>query len=161
MKIDNIKEFLPEKPVEGKRGYYPAITDDDYRALPLPMKCATWDASVKYVIFDTFFADYGFSANVEVHAEYAFKALFKLSVHDTQLYSVVAVRLKSGRSVAAKWEQDTQTGAFRIVTLSGKVLGTQGGFRGHIPANCGKDKDGKWALYPKSEENGQIVRVAF
>lgn len=155
------KDFLPGKPIEGKRGFYPAITDEEYRGLPLPMKCATWDASVKYVIFDTFFADYGFSANVEVHADNAFKALFKLSGKDTQLYSVVAVRLKNGERVAAKWLQDTETGAFRIVTLSGRVLGTQGGFRGHVPENCKKDKDGKWALYTQVSEGGKITRVAF
>lgn len=49
--------FLPEAGdvrFEGKRGFYPAMTAEEYRALPLPMKCATWDARVQYVIFDSF-----------------------------------------------------------------------------------------------------------
>lgn len=71
--------FLPEAGdarFEGKRGFYPAMTAEEYRALPLPMKCATWDARVQYVIFDSFFGDYGISGKVEVHAENAFKAAF-------------------------------------------------------------------------------------
>ena len=52
--------FLPEAGdarFEGKRGFYPAMTAEEYRALPLPMKCATWDARVQYVIFDSYFRD--------------------------------------------------------------------------------------------------------
>ena len=44
--------FLPEAGdarFEGKRGFYPAMTAEEYRALPLPMKCATWDARVQYM----------------------------------------------------------------------------------------------------------------
>lgn len=40
--------FLPEAGdvrFEGKRGFYPAMTAEEYRALPLPMKCAPWDAA--------------------------------------------------------------------------------------------------------------------
>lgn len=155
------KDFLPKEAIEGKRGFYPAMTAEEYRALPLPMKCATWDASVKYVIFDTFFSDYGFSGSVEVHAENAFKALFRYSNSDTQLYSVCAVRLSDGKRVAAKWYQDSISGAFEITTITGKVLGTQGGFRGHIPANCGKNANGEWALYPKERAEGKIIRTAL
>lgn len=74
--------FLPEAGdarFEGKRGFYPAMTAEEYRALPLPMKCATWDARVQYVIFDSYFRDYELSGKVEVHAENAFKALFRHS----------------------------------------------------------------------------------
>lgn len=38
--------FLPEAGdarFEGKRGFYPAMTAEEYRALPLPMKCAARD----------------------------------------------------------------------------------------------------------------------
>lgn len=100
--------FLPEAGdarFEGKRGFYPAMTAEEYRALPLPMKCATWDARVQYVIFDSYFRDYELSGKVEVHAENAFKALFRHSETDTQLYSVCAVRLFDGTRVAAKWVQ--------------------------------------------------------
>ena len=100
--------FLPEAGdarFEGKRGFYPAMTAEEYRALPLPMKCATWDARVQYVIFDSYFRDYELSGKVEVHAENAFKALFRHSETDTQLYSVCAVRLFDGTRIAAKWVQ--------------------------------------------------------
>ena len=96
--------FLPEAGdarFEGKRGFYPAMTAEEYRALPLPMKCATWDARVQHVIFDSYFRDYELSGKVEVHAENAFKALFRHSETDTQLYSVCAVRLFDGTRVAA------------------------------------------------------------
>ncbi len=110
--------FLPEAGdarFEGKRGFYPAMTAEEYRALPLPMKCATWDARVQYVIFDSYFRDYELSGKVEAsYAENAFKALFRHSETDTQLYSVCAVRLFDGTRVAAKWVQDSVSGAFRI-----------------------------------------------
>lgn len=70
------KEFLPEKPINGKIGFYPAMTMEEWKSLPLPMKCATWSASVKYVIFDTFFSEYGFSGKVEVHAEKCVQGAF-------------------------------------------------------------------------------------
>lgn len=95
--------------------------------------------------------------------ENAFKALFRHSETDTQLYSVCAVRLFDGTRVAAKWVQDSVSGAFRIVTTSGNVLGTQGGFRGHIPENCKKRDDGTWGLFPldRTADRKQIIRVAF
>lgn len=156
------KDFLPEMAIQGKRGFYPSMTAEEYRALPLPMKCGTWDASVQYVIFDTFFADYGLSGNVEVHAENAFKALFRHSGTDTQLYSVCAVRLRDGKRIAAKWLQDSVSGAFQIVTLSGKVLGTQGGFGGHVPENCKRNANGDWGLFPRERtDDGKIIRTGF
>ena len=68
-----------------------------------------------------------------------------------------------GTRVAAKWVQDSVSGAFRIVTTSGNVLGTQGGFRGHIPENCKKRDDGTWGLFPldRTADRKQIIRVAF
>lgn len=160
------KGLLPEngdKRFDGKRGFYPAMTAEEYRALPLPMKCATWNARVQYVIFDSFFSDYGFSGKVEVHAENAFKALFRHAEDDTQLYSVCAVRLFDGKRIAAKWIQDSISGAFQIVTLSGDVLGTQGGFRGHIPENCKKCADGTWGIFPvdRTADRKTIVRTSL
>lgn len=141
--------FLPEAGdarFEGKRGFYPAMTAEEYRALPLPMKCATLDARVQYVIFDSYFRDYELSGKVEVHAENAFKALFRHSETDTQLYSVCAVRLFDGTRVAAKWVQDSVSGAFRIVTTSGNVLGTQGGFRDISPKTARSGTTGRGAF---------------
>ena len=83
------KDFLPETPIKGRIGYYPSMTAEEYRALPLPMRCATWDADIEAVIFETFFSDYGTRARVAVHPEQAFKCLFRHSETDTQLYSVI------------------------------------------------------------------------
>lgn len=161
MKI-SYKEFLPEVTIEGKRGFYPAMTREEWDAIPLPMKCATWDASVKSVIFDTFFSDYGVKGKVEVYTAEAFKALFRYSESDTQLYSICAVRLRDGKEIAAKWIQDTTSGAFRIITpISQKTLGTQGGFRGHVPANCKKREDGTWGLYPVDNSEDTSVYATF
>ena len=158
--------FLPEAGDErftGKRGFYPAMTAEEYNALPLPMKCATWDARVQSVIFQSYFGDYGIHVNVEVHAENAFKALFRYSEIDALLYSVSAVRLVDGTRVAAKWIQDCASGAFQILTTSGKVLGTQGGFRGHIPEICKRKDDGTWGLYLEARTEGapKIARLAY
>ena len=158
--------FLPEagdKRFDGKRGFYPAMTAEEYDALPLPMKCATWDARVQSVIFQSYFKDYEIPVNVEVHAENAFKALFRYSEIDALLYSVSAVRLVDGTRVAAKWIQDCASGAFQILTTSGKVLGTQGGFRGHIPEICKRKGDGTWGLYLNERTEGapKIARLAY
>ena len=85
--------FLPEAGdarFEGKRGFYPAMTAEEYRALPLPMKCATWDARVQYVIFDSFFRDYGISGKVEVHAETRSRR-FSATAKPTRSYTAFAL----------------------------------------------------------------------
>lgn len=140
------KDFMPETPIERRIGYYPAMTAEEYRALPLPMRCATWDADIEAVIFETFFSDYGTRARVAVHPESAFKCLFRHSDTDTQLYTVCAVRIRGGKEIYAHWLQDTTTGAFEIVNGSGRAVGKMGGFRGHVPACCKKDDNGKWSL---------------
>ncbi len=152
------KDFLPETPIKGRIGYYPSMTAEEYRALPLPMRCATWDADIEAVIFETFFSDYGTRARVVVHPEQAFKCLFRHSETDTQLYSVIGVQ-KAGKMYYAKWLQDTTTGAFAIVNGYGNAYGKQGGYRGHVPANCKKNEEGKWTLViPTSENPGTVVR---
>lgn len=156
------KDFLPETPIKGKVGFYPAMTREEYSALPLPMRCATWDENIEAVIFDTYFTDYGASARVAVHPEYAFKCLFRHSETDTQLYSVCAVRTRDGKEFFAKWYQDTTSGAFEIVNGSGRAVGTQGGFKGHIPACCYKDKSGEWKLsFGASSKPGTIARTSL
>lgn len=157
---EKYKDFLPETPMPGKRGFYPAMTKEEYRALPLPMRCATWDANIEEVIFDVFFADYGAPARVAVHPEYAFKCLFRHSETDTQLYSVCAVRTKDGKKRFAEWNQDTTSGAFAITDGSGHIVGKMGGFRAHVPANCHKTKSGEWVLDCSTPGNNETVTRA-
>lgn len=157
------KDFLPEVQIEGRRGFYPVHSPEEWSGLPLPMKCATWEAGVKKVIFDTFLSNYGISARIEVHAEDAFKALFTSCAEGPLLYSICAVRMNDGRECAAKWTQDTETGAYGIFNLSGRLLGRQGGYRGHVPANCYKDETGAWKLdcSHTNDENGTVTRCAL
>lgn len=142
---DNIQEFLPEKPREGRRGFYPC-TEKEWHDLPLPMRCSTWDHRVKAVVFNTWLDNYKMSVKVHVHPQHVFKALFCLSQGGTLLSDVVAVEWEGGGCTFAKWLQDTRTGCFGIYTIAGNQLGQQGGHRGHVPENCYKNEAGEWRL---------------
>ena len=143
--------FLPEQQKEGYLGYYPT-TKEEFRELPLPMRCATaYPCSGEYitgVIFEARFEDYGIQGQVEIHPANVFKALFCKHGEGILLYSVCAVRWASGETSFAKWWQDVRTGAFQISTITGTPLLRQGGFHGHIPANCKYNEElGKWELH--------------
>jgi len=154
-----VNEFLPAIPKEGYRGFYP-VTEDEWHKLPLPMRCSTWDSRVAGVIFDVWFDNYKIKGYAELHPQNVFKALYMksncLNDHSVLLYSVVYVRWHDGSKSFAKWYQDTETGAFTITTISNDTLGTQGGFRGHVPANCRKE-DGKWGLHSNSVEPNKVT----
>ncbi len=147
-----LSEFLPEKPIAGHTGFYPCANKEAWRDdLPLPMRCSTWfheegRARVKAVVFDVWFDNYGIKANVHVHPQEAFKALFCLNDGGTPLYSVVAVILEDGSQWPAKWWQDSNTGSFAIGKLNGGYFGCQGGFLKHLPENCYKNEAGEWRL---------------
>lgn len=144
---DGYKPFLPEVPTQGKIGYYPCSTVDEWNSLPLPLRCATWyDGSVEAVIFDTWFDNYKIKATIEIHPQNAFKALFTLSNGGTQLYSICGVRLRDGTRRAAKWFQDTTSGTFSITESGGHVYGEQGGYRQHFPAIIEVKDDGTYNL---------------
>jgi len=142
---ENIREFLPEQQKEGYRGFYPC-TEKEWSDLPLPMRCSTWNPKVKAVIFEVWFDNYKISADVHVHPQNVFKALFCSSEGKTQLYTVKAVEWEGGGWTFAKWMQDTTTGAFAIYTISGNLVGRQGGYGGFVPENCYKNDADEWRL---------------
>lgn len=151
------KSFMPETPIEGRRGFYPC-TEEEWRTLPLPLRCATWFRNdIEAVIFDTWLDNYRIRANVEVHPEHAFKALFSQSNGGTQLYSVVGVRTDDGKRLGAKWLQDTASGAFAIIS-GGNFIAMQGGYKAHMPEICQEKNGGGWELVPPSKEAVNISR---
>lgn len=151
-----ISEFLPKNPIEGRRGFYP-VSKNEWRNLPLPLRCSTWDPRVAAVVFETFLPNYGFSVKIDVHPQNVFKALFILSQGDTLLYSVIGVRWHDGTVSFAKWWQDKITGCFRITSINGDVYGTQGGFQGYVPENCYLDET-TWCLNTCAKlDNGFIA----
>lgn len=132
---------------------------DKWRALPLPLKCATWDASILSVIFNARFDNYGFNARVEVHPEYVIKALFMNRGSGTMLYTVCGLRMENGREYGANWRQDVETGAYCIFTSEGHRAGTQGGYLGHVPANCIQKDTGEWVLSStQGKGDGTVTR---
>lgn len=152
---EGYKPFLPEIPIQGHVGYYPCKTVADWKALPLPLRCATWYAgNIDSVIFDTWFDNYRIKATVEVHPQHVFKALFTLSNGGTQLYSVCGIRFKDGTQTFAKWYQDTTSGAFAITGAGGHVYGKQGGYQQHFPANVEVNEDGTYSLNLGKAEPG-------
>lgn len=139
------KPFMPETTIEGRRGFYPC-RKDEWRNLPLPLRCATWYRSdIESVIFDVWLNNCDIRANVEVHPKHVFKALFTLPHGGANLHSVVGVRLMNGKRLCAKWLQDTTSGAFAIFCNGGGLIAKQGGYQCHMPENC-IEKDGEWQL---------------
>ena len=142
------QKLLPNPPLDGHIGFYPC-KPDEWQTLPLPLRCSTaYPINKKFVsavVFDVWFENYKFQAAVEVHPANAFKALFCLADGGTQLYSVSGVRWNDGSHSGAKWWQDNQTGAYRIAVGGGRTALEQGGYQGHIPANCEYDEaEQKW-----------------
>ena len=145
-----VQTLVPNPPLDGHIGFYPC-NPGEWKALPLPLRCATsYPVNKKHiaaVVFDTWFDNYKFRATVEVHPENVFKALFCFSETGTQLYSVVGVKWDNGSYSAAQWHQDKQTGAYSIIVGRGVNALKQGGFQWHIPANCEYDEaEQKWEM---------------
>jgi len=157
---ENLREFLPEQPKEGYRGFYPCI-EKEWTDLPLPMRCSTWDPKVKAVIFDAWFDNYKIRANVHVHPQHVFKAMFCLSQDNVQLYSITAVEWEGGGQTFAKWLQDTVTGCCAVYTIAGGLLARQGGYQGHVPENCYKDESGDWKLNSCYDRSKGICQAAL
>lgn len=156
----SIQEFLPEQPKEGYRGFYPC-TEEEWHKLPLPMRCSTWDPKVKAVVFKAWFDNCKMMADVHVHPQNVFKALFCKSQGGTKLYTVKAVEWESGGRTFAKWMQDTTTGAYAIYTISGELIGRQGGYGGFAPENCYKNDAGKWQLDSCYDRSNGICQAAL
>lgn len=158
-------DMLPPKPIDGKRGYYPVCTKEEWDELPEIYKVMEWIpvkdplngnkmSGITGVVFDvTFLEPYNIgNVKVEVHPQDMQKILFCLfSNVQCHLYSVCQVVLDSGSRVNAKWYQDSVTGAFGIYTM-GVYAGKQGGFKAYIPKSCKLQEDGtyKYNWHPES-----------
>lgn len=157
------ENMMPEKPIAGRRGFYPVCTADEWEALPKVYKAMEWFPVEVYntrwhktettvaekVIFDvTFMRPYKIRARVEVHVQEVQSILFCLHDDpDCHLYSICAVKFANGEEWGAEWKQDTKTGAFAVYA-SGKLIGKQGGFVGFVPENIEKTETGwKWKGY--------------
>ena len=156
--------MLPEKQKEGKLGYYPVTSKEEWDNLPDLYKVMEWNPvkdhrdngklkAVKSVIFDvTYLEPYKISAHVSVHPQEVQKILFCYFKNaDCRLYSVSGIELEGGTRIGAKWLQDTTTGAFGIYA-AGTFVGKQGGFQGYIPEHINRLDDGTWKYDYKFSE---------
>lgn len=151
--------MLPAVQKEGRRGYYPVTSEQEWKdELPAVYKAMEWFpvkdpfnkgklSVIERVIFETpYLEPYGVRAKIEVHRQEFQKIMFMLHEKtQCQLYSVCGVVLQSGTRLGAKWYQDTTTGAFAVYSNE-MYVGKQGGFNGHIPECIEKLEDGsfKW-----------------
>lgn len=150
------ENMLPKEQKEGKLGYYPVTSREEWDNLPDLYKTMEWKPlkdhrdngklkAVKAVIFDvTFMEPYKIKAQVSVHPQEVQKILFCYFKNaDCRLYSVSGIELEGGTRLEAKWLQDSTTGAFAIYA-AGTYVGIQGGFGGFIPERIHLLDDGTW-----------------
>ncbi len=151
--------MLPKKPINGHRGYYPACSAEEWGNLPniykamewFPVETYDWKLKKKeqtipeYVVFDVvYMMPYGIRASVKVHVQEVQSILFSLhEKKDCHLYSISHVIFANGEKWWAEWRQDSITGAFGVYA-SGKCVGIQGGYMGHIPSNMTLLENGEW-----------------
>lgn len=150
--------MLPEKPLDGHRGYYPVCNKEEWEQLPDLYKVMEWDVvldpfdkgrarAIKSVVFDvTYMEPYGINARVAVHPSDVQKILFcSFERPECHLYSICEVELEGGIRLPAHWLQDSQTGAFGIYVRDYRgeeLVGRQGGFYGYIPERIAVLEDG-------------------
>ena len=159
------ENMMPNKPIEGRIGFYPVCNADEWESLPKVYRAMQWfpvdvyntrwnkteTTVVEKVIFDvTYMTPYKINARVEVHVQEVQNILFCYHEHkDCLLYSICAVKFANGEVWGAKWKQDTKSGAFAVYA-GGERVGMQGGFMGFIPENIEKTENGwKWKGYGK------------
>lgn len=152
--------MLPQKQIEGKRGYYPVTTAEEWDELPKVYKAMEWfpvdvyNRNLKkkemtvaeYIEFDVvYMMPYRIHATVRVHVQEVQQILYCFHENaDCRLYTVSGVVFRNGEHWGAEWKQDCKTGAFAIYA-SGKQIGMQGGYMGFIPCKVQKTEDGfKW-----------------
>ena len=153
-------KFLPKKAIEGKCGYYPVASREEWEELPAVYKAMEWfpmqinrygyggnvimeKTFPKNVIFDCpHIEPYGVSGKVSVHRERVQKILFCLfGRSDCHLYTVCEVEFENGVRRYAKWYQDSRTGAYAIYCGS-TCVAKQGGFQAHVPAIIEETEEG-------------------
>jgi len=154
-------EFLPVEPKEGYLGFYPCQTLEEWSKLPLPLRCITYYQPVKAIVFDVWLDNYKIKTEVHLHPSYVHKVLFTSHGDGIQLYEIKAVIWENGSKTFAKWWQDTTTGAYSIATIAGDLIAKQGGFNGHVPANCYKNKNGEWRLQSNYQDGKNICHSAL
>ena len=151
--------FLPEKQAEGKLGYYPVTSAQEWNDLPKAYKAMEWfpvkmschgyeeTTVAEYIEFDVVYMEpYKISATVRVHVQEVQKILFcAFQNAQCHLYSVSGVVFKNGERWNASWKQDSCTGSFAIYA-SGKQIGMQGGYLGFIPNNIERTEDGGFKI---------------
>lgn len=151
--------MLPQEKIEGRTGYYPVCSAEEWERLPEVYKAMEWfpvevynrewhkkeTTVAEYIEFDVvYMMPYRIRATVRVHVQEVQKILFCYQDAECQLYSVSGVVFANGERWGAKWLQDSKTGAFAI-QAGGKIVGRQGGFMGHIPCQIERTADGfKW-----------------
>ena len=149
--------MLPQKQIEGKRGYYPVTTAEEWDELPKVYKAMEWfpvkvynkylnmnEVTVaEYIEFDVVhMMPYRVNATVKVHVQEVQKILYCAHKNtDCHLYTVCGVVFANGERWNAEWKQDCKSGAFAIYA-SGKQIGMQGGYMGFIPCKVKQTEDG-------------------
>lgn len=152
--------FLPKEQKNGKIGYYPVTSAQEWEELPEVYKSMEWfpievyndshnmreKTVVEYVEFEVvYMTPYKVRGTFRVHRQEIQKILFCSfpGHHDCQLYSICGVVFQNGVHWGAKWHQDSQTGAYEVLACGHRV-GTQGGFFGFVPNNIERTEDGGW-----------------
>ena len=145
--MELFKKFLPKDEIKGKIGYYPVMNDEEWENLPVVYKAMEWfpievynhewkikeTVTVEYVYFDMFLPEHKVSAKVRVHREDVPKLLYRYYANnECHFYTICGVEFTNHQYVAAKWYQDSRTGAFGVYTY-GRYVGKQGGFQGYVP----------------------------
>lgn len=159
--------MLPSEHINGKSGFYPVTSAEEWDNLPNVYKAMEWfpisvyndrhkrreETVAEYIEFDVIYMEpYKIRATVRVHVQEVQKILFCLyNNKECHLYTISGVVFANGERWPAEWKQDAKTGAFAVYA-SGRVIGKQGGFFGHIPANIEKTENGfRWNSNYKSE----------
>lgn len=165
--------MLPREQKQGKIGYYPVTSKEEWEELPALYKVMEWSPvkdylnggklrAVKAVIFDVIYmTPYKINAKVSVHPQEIQSILFCLHKEaQCHLYSVCGIELEGGTVLGAKWLQDSTTGAFGIV--SGNVtVAKQGGYCGYIPKSITAKEDGSYEYNWGGRYEGVISHYAL
>ena len=163
-------KMLPEKPLEGRRGYYPVLNQAEWEDLPAIYKAVTWNPHTrvyndktrqneksrpKNVIYNTVYEDaYGCSCYIYAPIENAAQIHMSLLPQES-IFSgstIAGIQFENGTSYSAEKKWDPETGSMSIYSY-GQPVGIQGGCHGHIPEGISyQDATGKWTFEKPSSE---------
>lgn len=173
MMMSRYENMLPKEPKQGKQGYYPVTSKEEWEELPALYKAMDWFPvkdclnggrmrAVKAVIFDvTYMEPYKISARVSVHPQEIQRILYCLyNNSQCHLYSICGIELEGGTVLGAKWLQDSVTGAFGIV-CGGATVAKQGGYCGYVPKSITAKEDGSYEPNWGGHHEGVISHYTF